>query len=145
MSVPKQITASIEDRELLMVIFVSGGEPTQIYALHRRYRLSPAQIARSVRKFESIGVLCLTGHAIKLTDYGRRWVLANRLTLFGKPHSRLWKEVPQSLLAAPDRANEYYTPRQARMGKHFLEDMSSSESHPEPNEHHVTREGGFSH
>lgn len=120
---PTTIETSIADRELLVQLFNAQDHRVHIYSLHEKFHLSPAQVSRSIGKFEPQGILSLNGTWIEITELGIRWLLANRLRLLGELPSYEWKTIPNNMRTEQREPDAYYAPRKKHMGKHFFEDM----------------------
>ena len=123
MSFPTQIDIFISDREILVELFRNQNHRVHIYILHEKYGLSPAQVAGTLRKFEPLGIMKLSGYWIELTEFGSRWLLANRMRILGELTTCSWKAIPHGMRAQPQKTDEHYVPKRKRMGKHFFEDM----------------------
>jgi hypothetical protein len=82
-----------EVRELLRAAYATDA-PLDLYELHQRYLLTPAQVLRAVNMLLEMSVVSVgeKGQSIVLTDHGRTWVLANRRKIFSK--STYWKHLP---------------------------------------------------
>lgn len=107
-----------EDREILRVLYAEQ-EWKEIYFFHEKYLLSPAQLSRTVRKLEELGIIESSGHMIKMTDFGRSWLLANRHEVFYKFGDMRWKKFYSGLPSVRARADEY-VPRPSKMKKGFF-------------------------
>ena len=83
-----------EDREILLVLFKEK-KGVDIYTFHEKYLLSPGQIARVVRKYKIEGVLDFDGEKIILTEYGRNWLIRNRLQVLMGKRAHPWKVIPE--------------------------------------------------
>jgi hypothetical protein len=70
-----------EDRELLRDLYTYPAGRTYYY-FHERYMLSPAQLARSLQRFSADNIITLDEELVLLSDFGKRWVLANRHSIF---------------------------------------------------------------
>lgn len=86
------------ERVMLATLFKSV-DWVDLFIFHERYLLSPGQVASFIRRFEDAGLVAADIMAAKLTDLGRRWVLANRQAIFLTP-DRVWAEAPQILIEA---------------------------------------------
>jgi predicted methyltransferase len=82
-----------EVRELLRAVYATNSA-LDLYELHQKYLLSPAQVLRAVRLLAELGIVSVgdNSQSVALTDRGRNWVLANRRRIFSK-HA-YWKTVP---------------------------------------------------
>ena len=83
-----------EDREILLALYKEK-KGSDIYAFHEKYLLSPGQIARVVRKYHKEGVIDFDGKNILLTQYGRNWLIVNRLQVFRGKRTLPWKVIPE--------------------------------------------------
>lgn len=62
-----------------------------IYTYHTRYNLLPHQIAQCIILLIKKNIITKEGNKITITDYGRKWVLANRRVLFLSQRCQYWK------------------------------------------------------
>ena len=72
---------SSADKKIILTLY-EGGKDIDIYDLHRRFSFSPAQLSRFTRRFQKIKVIECAHERIKLTDYGKDWIIRNRRVLF---------------------------------------------------------------
>lgn len=63
-----------------------------LYDLHLKYRLSPAQVSNTVKTLLEEGVISIQGESIGLTERGREWIVNNRKTLFLDGTRKYWKQ-----------------------------------------------------
>lgn len=82
-----------EDKELINELIKF--KKLDIYFLHQKYKLSPAQVARSVNKFLHQGLIQESDSVISFTELGIIWVNKNRKSLFNSNRNKYWKEVPR--------------------------------------------------
>ena len=78
-----------EDIEIIRQLIYNGH--VNLYDLHIKYRLSPAQISRSVRKLQEEQVIIVDEKTISITNFGREWVIRNRRMLFLDDKRKYWK------------------------------------------------------
>ena len=69
-----------EDVEIIRELI--HNKSIDLYDLHLKYRLSPAQVSRSVKNLLNEGVVEIEGETISMTDLGREWIIKNRHALF---------------------------------------------------------------
>lgn len=83
-----------EDVEIIRELIRKGH--VDLYDLHLKYRLSPAQISHSVNRFIAEGiVVCQDDAVVELTDNGREWVILKRKELFLDDRRKYWKQESQ--------------------------------------------------
>lgn len=93
-------------------------ETVDLYALHNHYRLSPAQIARSVAKFtEKEWIELLSGMQVRLTSEGRKWCTENAVKILAKKREKYWKQIPEDMCQAQLQPNTLYKPNLGKMNK----------------------------
>lgn len=80
-----------------------------IYILHKRYSLSPAQIARVIDKYKPDKIIKISGLDLSLTPKGEKWLNKNIRKIFLKP-IKYWKEVPPEMQTEKVEINSLYTP-----------------------------------
>lgn len=82
-----------EDVEIIRELICN--KHVDLYDLHLKYRLSPAQISRSVKRFIAEGIVVCQDNTIELTDYGKEWIVHNRKELFLDDSRKYWKQESQ--------------------------------------------------
>lgn len=75
---------------------LSSSDGIIIYSLFEKYNFSPAQISRFTRKFFEEGVILKINDTLRLTEFGRKWVMANRKEIFLKERKNTWEKIPDS-------------------------------------------------
>lgn len=81
-----------------------------LYDLHKRFSFSPAQLSRFVRRFQKLKVIDYTNGSIKLTDYGKDWIIENRRALFLAPTQKKWANIPSVWIANNDFKKVKFNP-----------------------------------
>lgn len=104
-----------EDLEVLKELYKSG--EVEIYHFHKIYHLSPAQLSRSIRKFSKIDIFHLEGNALKLTEKGKIWILANRYSLFLKERNKYWRNYKKEDKTRSLEPNKPFVPQGIIYGK----------------------------
>jgi len=102
-----------EDIELIKELIIH--KRLDIYFLHQKYKLSPAQVARSINKFMDQGLIQESNSVISFTEIGIIWVNKNRKSLFNSNRNKYWKEVPKERIVNKKRL---YLPLK-KEDKHF--------------------------
>lgn len=107
------------ERECLSALFASS-DWLDMFVFHEKYLLSPGQVASFMRRFEEGSVIEAQGGRARLTEFGRRWVLANRAVIF-LVSNRVWAEAPQIMVEAA-RINPFepYLPDLKRLQERFF-------------------------
>ena len=82
-----------EDVEIIRELI--SNKHVDLYDLHLKYRLSPAQISRSVQRFIAEDIVVYQDNMIALTDYGKEWIVLNRKELFLDDSRKYWKQESQ--------------------------------------------------
>lgn len=82
-----------EDVEIIRELI--NNKHVDLYDLHLKYCLSPAQVSRSVRRFIVEGIVVSQDNVIELTDYGKEWIILNRKELFLDDSRKYWKQESQ--------------------------------------------------
>ncbi|MGO4909968.1 hypothetical protein ACEN2J_16725 [Pseudorhodobacter sp. W20_MBD10_FR17] len=75
------MSVSSFEREIILELFKCQNW-FDLYSMHERLRLSPAQVAYTVSKLSANGSIEVDGTKARLTEQGRLWVLKNRRALF---------------------------------------------------------------
>jgi hypothetical protein len=84
--------------------------------------LSPAQLARSLQRFSADNIITLDEELVLLSDFGRRWVLANRLSIFFGISEKSWKEPLGSNKVSKEEGTQNYFPNLDKLHRRFLTD-----------------------
>lgn len=114
-----------EDIEVIKELFPN--KKVNIYFFHEKYRLSPAQLGRTIRKFTEMGLILVDGDYIELTEVGWKWVMANRQELFLKKKEKYWKNIPVDMLQLPMEINEFYTPKRKNIDVELFKNIEGGE------------------
>jgi len=83
-----------ETREFLREAYRTNAF-VELFDLHVRYQLSPAQLARVVRELEARHIIQGDGEVASrysLTEFGRCWVIKYRRLIFGQYD--FWRDIP---------------------------------------------------
>ena len=88
---PELISSS--DKRILLELFKKR-KSINIYYLHKKYLLSPAQINRFVRNYLEEKLISFDNCKIKLTEKGIEWILHNRKKIFLSHNKNKWKIIP---------------------------------------------------
>lgn len=105
------------DTLLLLELNLLGGR-LFIYTLHRKYRLSPAEIARSIRKLQIMKVVKSDGSNIELTKNGKNWMTKHRFQLFS-PEEKPWRNCPNEFMQQKIGVDKPYIPKISKLDKSF--------------------------
>lgn len=98
-----------EDIEFIRAIITQKN--VSLYHFHEKYMLSPAQLAKTIKKFESIDIVKMSNqYAIKLTVFGRKWIIKNRKLIFLSEKDKYWKIIPEYMLCNSIEINQTYKP-----------------------------------
>ncbi len=99
---------SISERIILKELYQSN-KFMNIYYFHEQYMLSPAQLNNFIRKYENINVVICNDYSIKLTQYGKNWILKNRNIIFGKTQ-KYWSIIPEGMIIKKINLYQPYIP-----------------------------------
>lgn len=110
-----------EDIELLKVLYSSSER--NLFFFHEKYKLSPAQMARTLKKFESKELIEIKTRVVVLTEKGRKWIFQNRGMLFLKEKTKYWKNIPDEMKQKPLRINELYKPNRSTLDKEIFKNI----------------------
>lgn len=81
--------------DLILLKDVQKGIPIDIYSLHERYQLSPAQLARSMDKFAQLGIISIVDNKfLIITEFGKKWIIANKSKIYLLERDSEWKKMP---------------------------------------------------
>ena len=83
--------------EILRNLFEAGDKGLDLYDLHKRFKLSPSQLAHTCRLMHDAGLLEIIGQPpaaermVRVSELGKSWILSNRRALFLRPRARDWR------------------------------------------------------
>lgn len=75
-----------------------------IYSLHEKYMLSPAQLVRSIRKLQKLGIVSFGREEIQLADNAKLQIFKLRHKIYNRP--KPWREVPD-VYRQPSLTNDW--------------------------------------
>lgn len=107
-----------EDIELLKELY--SNDKIELYFFHKKYKLSPAQLARALKKFKDAGLILLDNDSVELNEKGRRWIIGNRKELFLKEKSKYWKRIPENMKQQSLEINQFYIPERKNIDKEIF-------------------------
>jgi hypothetical protein len=107
------------DREIIRLLWESDSKGIDVYELHERYRLSPAQIVRSVNRFSIERILALDNDRLYFLEGGRSWVVKNRDKIF-YGQAMPWKKIPDHFV----RTSRGYVFSEGELGLAFRDDFT---------------------
>jgi hypothetical protein len=109
------------DRELLKEMFSCHGH-VSVALFHNKYRLSPGQIIRSIRKLDALGIIEEDDTSIGLNEKGREWVLNNRWIFFETSIKKDWtpKKLVSDNLNARNCLRTDLLPKMRRLNKEYF-------------------------
>lgn len=108
-----------EDIELLKELYLR--EKVDLYFFHEKYKLSPAQLGRTLKKFNDAGYIIIDKQDVILNEIGRKWIIGNRRQLFLKEKSKYWKKVPEEMTQKNLSINELYIPNRKNIDNELFE------------------------
>ena len=114
MSVPSH------ERELYQHLFSREGW-VDLFELHTRLSLSPAQLSSSIEKLFEKGLVEVEGTNARLTGSGRAWLVKNRREVFMNV-KRYW-QVPKSVAEPSIVPGEPYLPRIRSLSADFFKKL----------------------
>lgn len=124
MDTEQTLTINTADRTILRYLYRSSGTPLSLFQLHNDYSFSPAQLGSFVAKFGEIGIIDLHNEYISFTDFGKKWLISHRNTIFYSHVQYDWKEIPKEMRKREIDIGSLYLPQKRSLGKHFFEDVS---------------------
>ena len=110
-----------EDIELLKELYSKTN--IDMFFFHEQYKLSPAQLARTLKKFTDAGLIILDSRNIILNENGRRWIIGNRKELFLKEKSKYWKNIPDEMKQDLLNVNELYLPDRKKIDNELFKNI----------------------
>jgi hypothetical protein len=110
------------DRKILRTLYASLKPPLALFQLHKDLGFSPAQVGSFVAKFVKNGIVNLQDESISLTEYGRKWLIANRIKVFLSHVHYDWQDIPREMRKQKNDVTSLYSPKKCNLGEHFFED-----------------------
>ena len=110
-----------EDIEFLKELL--SNDKVELYLLHEKYRLSPAQMARTIKKFEKLDLIIIKDDRISLKDKGRKWIFEKRNNLFLKEKDKYWKKVPEEMEQEKIAINSLYKPKRSKIDNELFKNI----------------------
>jgi predicted transcriptional regulator len=110
-----------EDIEFIKELFER--KKVTLYLFHEKYLLSPAQLARTIKKFLDEGIVELNKEEVSLTPNGEIWIICNRKALFLIEKNKYWKEIPIEMNQIPIGINEYYNPDRNKLDTELFKNL----------------------
>lgn len=103
----------VVDREILKNLLKK--DCIDWYYFHEKYRLSPGQLSRSMKKLEAFEYLVIKDEIIQITDKGIKYLIADRNNILRKNSTEYW-ELPQSeRLTNKTDINQFYLPNSKKL------------------------------
>lgn len=110
-----------EDIELLKELY--SNDKIELYFFHEKYKLSPAQLGRTLKKFRDAGLIVFDKNSVTLNESGRKWIIGNRRELFLKEKSKYWKKIPKKMKQESLAINELYIPNRKNIDKEIFNNI----------------------
>jgi len=110
-----------EDIELLKELYLR--EKVDFYFFHEKYKLSPAQLGRTLKKFKDAGLIVIEEQNIILNEIGIKWIIGNRRELFLKEKSKYWKNIPDEMTQEILGINDIYIPNRKKIDKEIFKNL----------------------
>ena len=110
-----------EDIEFLKELL--SKDKVELYFFHNKYMLSPAQMARTINKFEELGLIDITNDEVSLNELGRRWIIENRKFLFLNENVKYWKEIPEEMKQKKIAINKPFKPNRRNIDKELFNNI----------------------
>lgn len=97
-----------EDIEFLKELYLEN--KVDLYFFHEKYRLSPAQLSRTISKFIEKDLITLKDNCVILNETGKKWIVSQRKHLFLNESRKYWKKAPENMMQKTKLINELYKP-----------------------------------
>ena len=106
------------DIEVLRELY--RNDKVDLYRFHELYSLSPGQLAHTINHFLDLKVIEIVANCVQLTDFGRKWVVANRKSVFLQDREQEWKVIPTNLQKERIPKNSVYKPNKHLVDREFF-------------------------
>ncbi len=113
---------SITEKVILEYLYTKN-KRIHIYKLYQIYNITPGEMSSSIDKLSKLKVVDLRHYKIKLTDYGKKWVLGNRTNIFFREKDLYWKSIPEHMQSNKIENNQPYMPSKLKLDKNFFYDI----------------------
>lgn len=110
-----------EDIELLTELYSKNS--LELYFFHEKYKLSPAQLGRTLKKFKDLGLIKLHEKNVILTEKGSNWIIGNRKKLFLNEKLKYWKNVPEEMKQNSLGINDLYMPNRKNLDNEIFKNI----------------------
>jgi DNA-binding PadR family transcriptional regulator len=110
----------MESADIVVLRELYRNTKMDIFEFHRLYSLSPGQLAQTLNKFVKQGIVEIEGDFAQITDFGRKWIVANRKSLFLEVRALGWKSIPDYMQKPRIPINSFYAPRKSLLDKEFF-------------------------
>lgn len=111
------------DRTILRLLYKSRHTPLSLFRLHKTLKFSLAQLGSFVSKFLKLGIIDLQDECITFTEFGRKWLITNRIKIFLSRTQYKWQDMPNSMRKKQIKIDSLYLPSRKCLGGHFFEDI----------------------
>jgi DNA-binding PadR family transcriptional regulator len=111
----KKIIFDVVDREIIKNILQQ--EKIDWYFFHEKYKLSPGQLSRSIKKLENCKFIIVDNEKIQITEEGRKTIIAKRNSILRKSQDEYWGIVQEDRKGNKVEINQYYLPNKAKIKK----------------------------
>ena len=102
----------VVDREVLRNLLKENS--IDWYYFHEKYKLSPGQLSRSIKKLEAWNFLIIEDGLIRATDEGRIAILSERNKIFRRNSEDNYDKIQQERLGNKININQFYLPRKKK-------------------------------
>ena len=106
------------DIEVLRELY--RNDKVDLYRFHQLYSISPGQLAKTIDHFVELKVLDVVDDFVQLTDFGRKWVVANRKSIFLRDRLQEWKDIPENMRKDRILVNSPYKPKKSLVDREFF-------------------------
>lgn len=106
------------DIEVLRELY--RNDKVDLYRFHQLYSLSPGKLAKTIIHFAELKVIEIVDDCVQLTDFGRKWVLANRKSIFLQNRPQEWKNIPKDMRKEQIHVNALYKPKKSLVDRKFF-------------------------
>lgn len=104
---------NLESQDLLLIRKLFATECVSAFSLHKDFMLSVGQIVRLIDKFVSDGLVEVektvdNDASVRLTEFGRSWLLENENWLIQGNLDRFWRKTPDGFRQSPLEYDQQY-------------------------------------
>lgn len=110
-----------EDIEVLKELYIHN--KLELYFFHEKYKLSPAQLVRTLDKFIALECIKITSGSVELTEKGYKWIFINRKRLFLQKKNKFWRNTNEDITQEQISIGDIYRIKKNRLDEGIFDNI----------------------